>query len=130
MYFFDRCVFCKVKLEDYAGALHDANNVVTNFEKSTFTLQERGVVKEMMEDYEGAIEDLTEALRCEGGPDYECLKHRAYTHFKLGMEIEAHQDAELANQLGVPDYAEKNMVRGTMFLGILTVPEFLGYKLT
>ncbi|KAH9564886.1 hypothetical protein CY35_04G048400 [Sphagnum magellanicum] len=125
-----RCVFCKAKLEDYKGALHDADNVVTNFEKSTFTLQERGVVKEMMGDYEGAIEDLTKALTCKGGPDYECLKHRAYARFKLGLEIEAHQDAEMANQLGVPDYVEKNMVRGTMFLGILPVPEFLGYKLT
>ncbi len=130
MYCFDRCVFCKIKLEDYKGALHDADNVITNFEKSTFTLQERGVVKEMMGDYEGAIEDLTEALRCKGGPDYECLKHRAYARFKLGLEIEAHQDAEMANQLGVPDYVEKCMVRGTMCLGILPVPEFLGYKLT
>jgi len=125
-----RCVFCKAKLEDYKGALHDADNVVTNFEKSTFTLQERGVVKEMMGDYEGAIEDLTKALTCKGGPDYECLKHQAYARFKLGLEIEAHQDAEMANQLGVLDYVEKNMVRGTMFLGILPVPEFLGYKLT
>jgi len=124
-----RCVFCKVKLQDYKGALHDADNAVTNFEDSTFALQERGVVKEMMGDYEGAIEDLTKAL-CEGGPDYECLKHRAYAHFKLGLEIEACQDAEMANQLGVPDYVEKTMVSGTMFLGILPVPEFLGYKLT
>jgi tetratricopeptide (TPR) repeat protein len=104
--------------------------VVTNFEKSTFTLQERGVVKEMMGDYEGAIEDLTEALRCKGGPDYECLKHRAYACFKLGLEIEADQDAEMANQLRVPDYVEKHMVRGEMCLGFLPVPEFLGYKLT
>jgi tetratricopeptide (TPR) repeat protein len=129
IYCFDRCVFCKAKLEDYEGALHDANNVVTNFEDSIYALQERGVVKEMMEDYEGAIEDLTKAL-CEGGPDYECLKHRAYARFKLGLEIEAHQDAEMANQLGVPDYVEKNILRGRMFLGMLPVPEFLGYKLT
>jgi tetratricopeptide (TPR) repeat protein len=125
-----RCVFCKVKLEDYNGALHDANNVVKNFEKSSFTLQERGVVKEMMGDYEGAIEDLTEALKCESGPDYECLKHRAYAHFKLGLEIEAHQDAEMANQLGVSDGVEDCKAQGTMCLGILPVPEFLGYKLT
>jgi tetratricopeptide (TPR) repeat protein len=126
-----RCVFCKVKLEDYAGALHDADNVVTNFEKSTFTLQERGVVKEMMQDYQGAIEDLTEALlRCEGGPQYECLKHRAYAHFKLGLETEAHQDAKMANQLGVRDDVEESIARGMMSLSILPVPEFLGYKLT
>jgi len=117
-------------LEDYNGALHDADDMVTNFQNPTFTLQERGVVKEMMGDYEGAIEDLTEALKCESGPCYECLKHRAYAHFKLGLEIEARQDAEMANQLGVPDYVEKNMVRGTMFLGLLPVPEFLGYQLT
>jgi len=117
-------------LEDYNSALHDADYVVTNFQNPTFTLQERGVVKEMMGDYEGAIEDLTEALKCASGPDYECLKHRAYARFKLGLEIEAHQDAKMANQLGVPDYVEKNIVRGTMFLGILPVPEFLGYKLT
>jgi tetratricopeptide (TPR) repeat protein len=123
------CVFCKVKLEDYEGALHDADNVVTNIRKSSFTLQERGVVKEMMGDYEGAIEDLTESLRCKSGPDYECFKYRAYAHFKLGLEIEAHQDAKMANQLGVPDYVQKNMFRGTMFLGMLPVPEFLGYKL-
>ncbi|CAM6045891.1 unnamed protein product [Sphagnum compactum] len=123
-----KCMFCKVRLEDYKGALHDAGNVVTNFEKSPFTLQERGVVKEMMGDYEGAIEDLTEAL-CERGPDYECFKHRAYARFKLGLELEAHQDVEMANQLGVPDYVE-NMVRGEMCLGMLPVPEFLGYKLT
>jgi hypothetical protein len=48
----------------------------------------------------------------------------------LGLEIEAHQDAEMANQLGVPDYVEKNMVKGKMCLGFLPVPEFLGYKLT
>jgi tetratricopeptide (TPR) repeat protein len=130
MYYFDRCVFCKVKLEDYKGALHDANNVVTNFEKSTFTLQERGVVKEMMGDYEGAIEDLTEALKCKHGPNYECLKHRTYARFKLGLEIEAHQDTEMANQLGVPDYVANSMVTGKMCLGFLPVPEFLGYKLT
>jgi tetratricopeptide (TPR) repeat protein len=121
-------MFCKVKLEDYKGALHDAENVVTNFGKSPLTLQERGVVKEMMGDYEGAIKDLTEAL-CKSGPDYECLKHRAYAHFKLGLEIEAHQDAEMANQLHVPDYVE-TMAKGSMCLGILPVPEFLGYKLT
>jgi len=117
-------------LEDYKGALHDADNVVTIFEKSPSTLQERGIVKEMMGDYEGAIEDLTEAFKCESGPSYECLKHRAYAHFKLGLEIEAHQDAEMANQLGVPDYVVKYMARGEMFLGFLPVPEFLGYQLT
>jgi len=122
-------VFCKVKLEDYKGALHDADNVVTKFEKSPVTLQERGVVKEMMGDYEGAIEDLTKAL-CEDGPNYERLKNRAYAHFKLGLEIEAHQDAEMANQLGVPDYVADIMARGEMCLGFLLVPEFLGYKLT
>jgi tetratricopeptide (TPR) repeat protein len=130
MYCFDRCVFCKVKLEDYKGALHDADNAVTNFEKLTFTFQERGVVKEMMGDYEGAIEDLTEALKCNGGPDYQCLKHRAYAHFKLGLEIEAHQDAEMANQLGVLDSVADDMARVAMCLGFLLVPEFLGYKLT
>jgi len=122
-------VFCKVKLEDYKGALHDADNVVTKFEKSPVTLQERGVVKEMMGDYEGAIEDLTKAL-CEDGPNYERLKNRAYARFKLGLEIEAHQDAEMANQLGVPDYVADIMARGEMCLGFLLVPEFLGYKLT
>ncbi len=130
MYCFVRCVFCKVKLEDYEGALHDADNVVTNFEKSPHHLQERGVVKEMMRDYEGAIEDLTEALKLIGGPDYECLKHRAYAHFKLGLEIEAHQDAEMANQLVVSDDVEDSIAQGPMCLGILPVPEFLGYKLT
>jgi tetratricopeptide (TPR) repeat protein len=123
-------VFCKVKLEDYEGALHDADDVVTKFEKSTIILQERGVVKEMMGNYEAAIEDLTEAIRCTRGSDYECLKHRAYARFKLGLEIEAHQDAELANQLGVPDYVENQVVQGRMCLGFLPVPEFLGYKLT
>jgi tetratricopeptide (TPR) repeat protein len=123
-------VFCKVKLEDYEGALHAADDVVTNIQESSLNLQERGVVKEMMGDYEGAVKDLTEALRCESGPDYECLKHRAYAHFKLGLEIEAHQDAKMANKLGVPDYVEKAMARGEMCLGILPVPEFLGYKLT
>ncbi|CAM6045888.1 unnamed protein product [Sphagnum compactum] len=125
-----RCVFCKVKLEDYEGALHDANNVVTNFKRIRSTLQERGVVKEMMGDYEGAIGDLNEALGCESGPDYECLKHRAYAHFKLGLEIEAHQDAKFANQLGVSDDIEDYIAQGNMCLGILPVPEFLGYKLT
>jgi tetratricopeptide (TPR) repeat protein len=129
MYCFDRCVFCKVKLEDYKGALHDADNLVTNLEISCFTLQERGVVKEMMGNYEGAIEDLTKALR-EGGPDYECFKHRAYAHFKLGLEIEAHQDAEMANQLGAPNYVEKCIAKGNICLGFLPVPEFLGYELT
>jgi tetratricopeptide (TPR) repeat protein len=128
MYCFDRCVFCKVKLENYEGALHDADNVVTNFQIPV-SLQERGVVKEMMGDYEGAIKDLTKAL-CDGGRDYECLKHRAYAHFKLGLEIKAHQDAEMANQLGVPDYVQKCMVQGMMCLGFLPVPEFLGYNLT
>ncbi len=130
MYCFDRCVFCKVKLEDYEGALHNVNNVVTNFGKSPHDLQERGVVKEMMGDYEGAIEDLTKALKGYGGLDYECLKHRAYAHFKLGLEIEAHHDAEMANQLGVPNYVVKYMASGEMCLGILPVPEFLGYQLT
>jgi tetratricopeptide (TPR) repeat protein len=132
MYCFDRCVFCKVKLEDYKGALHETDDVVTNFtnfEESSHHLQERGVVKEMMGDYEGAIKDLTKAM-CEAEPDYERFKHRAYAHFKLGLEIEAHQDAKMANKLGVPDYVEKAMARGEMCLGILPVPEFLGYKLT
>ncbi len=128
MYCFDRCVFCKVKLEDYSSALHDANNVITNFGKSPHLLQERGVVKEMMGDYEGAIKDLTKAI-CEGEPDYERFKHRAYAHFKLGLEIEAHRDAEIANQLGVSD-VEDYIAQGRMCLGILPVPEFLGYKLT
>jgi tetratricopeptide (TPR) repeat protein len=124
-----RCLFCKVMLEDYKGALHDADDVVTNIQKSTITLQERGVVKEMMGDYEGAIDDLTTSLLL-GGSRYECFKHRAYVHFKLGLQIEAHQDAEMANQLGVSDYVKQCMVKGEMWLGILPVPEFLGYKLT
>jgi tetratricopeptide (TPR) repeat protein len=123
-------MFCKVKLKNYEGALHDGNNVVKKFGKSLDTLQERGVVKEMMEDYEGAIKDFTKALKCKGGVNYQCLKHRAYAHFKLGSETKARQDAEMANQLGVPDDVEKCMVRGEMCLGILPVPEFLGYKLT
>jgi tetratricopeptide (TPR) repeat protein len=122
-------VFCKVKLEDYNGALHDVDDVITNFEESPHHLQERGVVKEMMGDYEGAIEDLTKAM-CDGDPDYERFKHRAYARFKLGLEIEARQDAEMANQLGVPNYVAKAMASGEMCLGILPVPEFLGYKLT
>ncbi|CAK9875556.1 unnamed protein product [Sphagnum jensenii] len=86
----------------------------------------------MMGDYEGAIEDLTEALKLKGGPDYECLKHRAYAHFMLGLktETEARQDAEMANQLGVRDDVEESIARGMMSLSILPVPEFLGYKLT
>jgi tetratricopeptide (TPR) repeat protein len=130
MYCFDRCVFCKVKLEDYKGALHDADNVVTNFEESANTFLARGVVKEMMRDYERAIEDLTEALMFDGCTNYACLKHQAYARFKLGLEIEAHQDAKMANQLGVPDYVADYVARGDMCLGFLPVPEFLGYKLT
>jgi len=48
----------------------------------------------------------------------------------LGLEIEAHQDAEMANQLGVPNYVADDMARGEMCLGFLLIPEFLGYKLT
>jgi hypothetical protein len=47
----------------------------------------------------------------------------------LGLEIEAHQDAKMANQLGVPNYVEA-MARGEMCLGFLPVPELLGYNLT
>jgi hypothetical protein len=46
------------------------------------------------------------------------------------LETEAHQDAKMANQLGVRDDVEESIARGMMSLSILPVPEFLGYKLT
>jgi hypothetical protein len=48
-------------LEDYEGAFHSVDYMVRNFKRSPSTLLERGVVKEMMEDYKGAKMDLDEA---------------------------------------------------------------------
>ncbi|CAM6103602.1 unnamed protein product [Calypogeia fissa] len=64
-----------------------------------FYLQERGILKRLTNDLEGALEDLTAALEIIP-KDYECLKHSAYVKYLLEDEDGARVDAEQALAMG------------------------------
>ncbi|CAM6123361.1 unnamed protein product [Calypogeia fissa] len=62
-------------------------------------LQEKGILKRLAGDLQGALEDLTAALNIDP-EDYECLKHRAYVKHLLKDEHGARLDAERCLAMG------------------------------
>lgn len=64
-------------------------------QKTGFIVRERGILKSNIQDYNGALLDLNDALRIDPD-DYEILKHRGLTKFLLGDEDGARFDAEQA----------------------------------
>ena len=121
--------FAKTMIGDYSGALESANRAVDADRTHSITWQERGVLKELMGNYEEALEDLNQASKlAEPVDDYEVLKHRAYVNFKLGHEDEARKDAEKA-LLAPGHYSINDPGYNLQSLGTLSVPQFLGYDL-
>ncbi|KAL3676369.1 hypothetical protein R1sor_026317 [Riccia sorocarpa] len=115
--------FVKVHMEckDLAGALEDLNEAVSFDRTNMFRWQERGVLKSIMEDYEGALVDLNESLRIEAGDDYEVLKHRAKVKFQLGDEDGAAFDAQQAFCVHFRKCRAGIFSRSHSFFGVLPV---------
>lgn len=84
--------------DDHAGALFLANKVVEA--GGNHLLIQRGIVKRMAKDFQGALNDFNVALDClttEGWEThYTILKHRGYVKYLMGDEAGAREDAEAA----------------------------------
>jgi hypothetical protein len=80
-----------VRRLEYKGAVAELEHGnYGNPELDGFVLQEKGIIKRMKGDLEGALCDLTAAMeslsRIEEGPKllYDCWKHRGYVKFLMG----------------------------------------------
>lgn len=82
-------MYVKAMLQDYEGALSDANKALQLDPYYPFYLQERGVLKIKMGDLKGALADLNKG----DGDDYKTLKHRGYVKYLLKDEQGARNDA-------------------------------------
>ncbi|CAM6103608.1 unnamed protein product [Calypogeia fissa] len=84
-----------VRQKAYPGALavwyNWGVNQVPGSSDDLFYLQVRGIIKRLGGDLQGALEDLTVALRVDP-EDYECLKHRAHVKHLLKDEHGARLD--------------------------------------
>ncbi|CAM6111202.1 unnamed protein product [Calypogeia fissa] len=118
-----RCTV-RARLGDFQGALVDSNCIIEK-QRTAFDLQERGVLKRMMGDLSGALEDLNESLVL-GPDDYEVLKHRGFVRFLMKDDDGACADAERAQSIK-PSGVEC-LGYGRECLGTTSV-EFMGYKL-
>ncbi|CAM6129718.1 unnamed protein product [Calypogeia fissa] len=74
-------------------------NQVQGSDGQVFYLQEKGILKRFAGDLQGALEDLTAALKV-NPEDYECLKHRAYVKHLLKDEHGARLDAQRCLAMG------------------------------
>ncbi|KAL3676311.1 hypothetical protein R1sor_026259 [Riccia sorocarpa] len=112
--------FIKVHMESkhLAGALEDLNEAVSFDPTNEFLWQERGVLKSVMEDYEGALVDLNESLRINSDDD---LKHRAKVKFQLGDEDGAAFDAQQALCVRFRQCKPRIFYRGPRCFGVLPV---------
>ncbi|CAM6094350.1 unnamed protein product [Calypogeia fissa] len=116
----NRCTV-RARLGDFQGALVDSNSIIEK-QRTPFDLQESGVLKRMMGDLSGAMEDLNE---CDP-EDYEIVKHKAFVRFLLKDEIGARVDAEKARS--VKPSRVDSLGYGRDCLGTSSV-EFLDYRL-
>ncbi|OAE30715.1 hypothetical protein AXG93_402s1280 [Marchantia polymorpha subsp. ruderalis] len=122
------CRWAKWKLQDYEGAIAEADRAVDLNPQAAWQWQERGVLKRHAGDLEGALVDLNRALELEAD-DYEVLKQRGYVKFLMEDDDGAREDAERATRIRattvvhVPEEGEL-----VPCLGILPV-EYLDYKL-
>ncbi|KAL3686769.1 hypothetical protein R1sor_013078 [Riccia sorocarpa] len=120
--------WAKWKLEDYEGALDEANRAIELNPQAAWQWQERGVLKRYIGDLDGALEDLDRALELESDV-YEVLKQRGYVKFLMEDDDGAREDAERAltiratTAVHVPEEGEL-----VPCLGILPV-EYLEFKL-
>ncbi|CAM6119078.1 unnamed protein product [Calypogeia fissa] len=75
-----------VRKSDFRGALAvwDAYGVsgVPGYYRFFF-LRQRGILKQLANDFHGALKDLTAALGIQKN-DYECLRHQAYVKYLMG----------------------------------------------
>ena len=117
---------CKMRVGTECSTINQALEGDPN---SPLAWQERGVLKELMGNYDEALEDLNRASKL-GEPmdDYEIPKHRTYVNFKLGHEEEARKDAEKA-LLACGRYIVDDPGYNSCRLGTLSVPQFLGFHL-
>ncbi|BFI32269.1 hypothetical protein MPTK2_4g04270 [Marchantia polymorpha subsp. ruderalis] len=126
--FTSMCRWAKWKLQDYEGAIAEADRAVDLNPQAAWQWQERGVLKRHAGDLEGALVDLNRALELEAD-DYEVLKQRGYVKFLMEDDDGAREDAERATRIRattvvhVPEEGEL-----VPCLGILPV-EYLDYKL-
>jgi tetratricopeptide (TPR) repeat protein len=116
----------KAKLGNLQEALDDASQALEVSVKSSFALQERGVLKYLMGDLDAALADLNESLELDAD-DYEVLKHRGYVKFLMDDKEGARIDAERALNVK-PSRLDYFRYGCGPVLGVAPV-EFLGYNL-
>ncbi|CAM6086440.1 unnamed protein product [Calypogeia fissa] len=102
MYLSHAKVMEEVKEKEFLGGLAIWENfdAMLGCHDRVYFLQERGILKRMLRDLKGALEDLTEALEI-NGHDYECSKHRGYVKFLLGDIDGARNDAKKCVAMGL-----------------------------
>ncbi|CAM6126395.1 unnamed protein product [Calypogeia fissa] len=96
-------VMKKVTEKDLSGALplwDDFDARVCGYYDRGYFLLERGILKRMVGDVNGALEDLTVELKYDWN-DYERSKHRGYVKFLLGDTDGARKDAKRCLAMGL-----------------------------
>ncbi|CAM6105899.1 unnamed protein product [Calypogeia fissa] len=99
-------------------ALSVANKAIATqgLEDADFDWQERGIIKGMLGDLPGALEDLKRGLELQ--PDnYEMLKHRGYVKSLLGDAIGAQADGNQARNIQGPSVNHPQYGSFSDFLG-------------
>ncbi|CAM6105895.1 unnamed protein product [Calypogeia fissa] len=93
----------KAKTGYLQEALSLANKAIATqgLEDADFDWQERGIIKCMLDDLPGALEDLNRGLELKPD-DYEILKHRGYVKSLLGDAIGAQADGNQARSIQGP----------------------------
>ncbi|KAL2628658.1 hypothetical protein R1flu_013344 [Riccia fluitans] len=126
--FTSMCRWAKWKLEDYEGAIVEADRAIDLNPQAAWQWQERGVLRRYIGDLDGALADLNKSLQLETDV-YEALKQRGYVKFLMEDDEGAREDAKWAMKIRattavhVPEEGEL-----VPCLGILPV-EYLEYKL-
>jgi tetratricopeptide (TPR) repeat protein/tRNA A-37 threonylcarbamoyl transferase component Bud32 len=109
----------KVKLQDYRGALEDADRALERDPENPDALQARAAASSLLGDYERAVEDASAAIARDPSRT-DALLTRAQAQTQLGRHAQALADADRALTLTPEDpYAYKARARAREGLGDL-----------
>ncbi len=103
---------CKLRLEDYFGAIQDFNNAIDlNPEDSGFFLN-RGNAKHKVEDYRGAVLDFNQAVRL-NERNYKAYFSRGQSKNEVGDKKAAMRDFDKSIEIN-PKYDKAYLFRGIL----------------
>ncbi|CAM6099099.1 unnamed protein product [Calypogeia fissa] len=113
----------KAKTGHLQEAVSLANKAIATqgLEDAHFDWQERGIIKGMLGDLPGALEDLNRGLELKPD-DYEMLKHRGYVKSLLGDAIGAQADGNQARNIQGPSVNDPHYGSFSDCLGANSVP--------